>query len=340
MTTPHRSRLSTLVLAVTSCATLAAGALGLSACASDASAPSAGFDRDGGVDAPSTGMQCRRTEDCPAHNDVCVFTSGSILGVCGPPPDEGRCDPDEGALDAPGCYPGARCQPVPRERSAAGGLCSFQAPQAPVFTSPVALPKISVTAPGALTVLRPTDGVQLRWTPPALPPDAVVVAVVLARPPQRAGAANRIANPADVVWAWASTDPGASTTPGAVALEAGHRGVTASGELGPRYAGNLLPAGRYWWFVFAQRAGVVVAASDVLSFRVGRDFASVACATVDDCTRLIPGELPDTVGCVEGACRRRCASDFDCPGVGGRCELTVTVSADARRGAFCTPVTP
>jgi hypothetical protein len=87
--------------------------------------------------------------------------------------------------------------------------------------------------------------------------------------------------------------------------------------------------------------GVVVAASDVVSFRVGNEFPTVACESVDACTAAIAGELPDTIACVEGRCRQRCASDLDCPGVGTRCELgTALLPLDydgaLRHGAFCT----
>jgi hypothetical protein len=180
--------------------------------------------------------------------------------------------------------------------------------------------------------------VQLRWTPPQLPADAITVAAIFKNVPQRVGDSNRVANPGDLLWIWSSTDPGTSTRPGVVALDAGHRGVTATGEMGPAFGTSRLPAGRYWWFVYALRNGSVVSTSNVLPFRVGSDTAAVACASVDDCTRLIPGELPDTVSCIASRCRRRCASDLDCPGAGVRCEFETTIASPGgiRRGAFCT----
>ncbi|MFO0646185.1 MAG: hypothetical protein U0326_08095 [Polyangiales bacterium] len=334
MSTTHPS-VRALCLTALSIAAIGFGASVLGACsAGDVSSPSGAFDRDAGVKGP----QCRRTDDCTTHNLICVFETGSSLGTCQVPPDRGRCTPSsDAALENPSCYPGARCEPVPTPQSPSGGLCSFQAPQAPLFRLPVTSPKFSATAPGGFTVIRPADGVQLRWTPPAIPADAITVAVVFKNVPQRDGTTNRIANPNDILWIWTSTDPGTSTRPGVVALEAGHRGLSANGEVGPRFGTNQLEAGRYWWFVFALQNGVVLATSDVLPFRVGADFSSVACASVDDCTRMIPGELPDTVACIANRCRRRCASDLDCPGVGSRCDLDAIVpGSGVRRGAFCT----
>lgn len=340
-----RAFASTTARTLVATAVLLAGASGLAACASDTGAPGATyFPNDAPAATPDASFRgCLRTADCLLLNHICAFRDGTGTGNCEAPPDEGRCAPDlsPAGVDAPGCYPGARCQPVPTTRSALGGLCSFGSPQAPLFTSPTVLPKISLTAPNLLSELGPTDGVQLRWTPPALPADAVVVATVFDHPPQRDGSANRIANPADLLWIWSSTDPGASTTPGVVALSAGHRGAPNGAALGPAFGTNQLAAGRYWWFVYALRGGVVAAASDVVSFRVGNVFPTVACGSVDACTAAIAGELPDTVACVEGQCRQRCASDLDCPGAGTRCQLGTAVlpidqERTQRHGAFCT----
>ncbi len=331
--------LRALGLTIFSLAAIGVGASALTACGAETGAPSSFRDPDAGVpDVGVGGTQCRRSDDCPTHNEICVFEAGSSLGTCQVPPDRGRCAPTgEDAFDNAACYPGAQCQPVALAQSTSGGLCSFQAPQAPLFGLPPTAPKFSATSPGGLTVIRPSDGVQLRWTPAAIPPDAITVAVVFKNVPQREGTTNRISNPGDIVWIWTSTDPGSSTRPGVVALEAGHRGVSAGGEMGPRFGTNQLGAGRYWWFVFALRNGAVLATSSVLPFRVGGDFASVSCASVDDCTRLIPGELPDTVSCIASRCRRRCASDLDCPGVGSLCEFDAVVpGSGVRRGAFCT----
>lgn len=320
---------------------LASGAYLLAACGSE-SAAGPTFERDASAPddaSPGTTLQCRRTEDCLAHNHICIFDAGAPVGHCEPPRDGGSCTPTgEAVIDNESCYPGARCQEVPATQSASGGLCSFEAPLAPLFSLDTDAPKISAAAPNVLTVLRPTDGVQLRWTPPVVPADTITVAVIFKNVPQRQGNTNRVSNPSDLLWIWSSTDPGSSTRPGTVALESGHRGIAANGELGPDMGTNQLPAGRYWWFVYAMRGGSVVATSDVLPFRVGADAAAVRCGTVDDCTRQIPGELPDNVACITGLCRRRCASDLDCPGVGGHCDLTGTVSgvSSVRRGAFCS----
>ncbi len=331
-----------LCLVAVSAAAAGLGASALVACsAGDVGAPTGFSAYDGGEDAVDAAVRappCRRSDDCPAHNQICVRVGNAALGTCQVPPERGRCEPmrDDAAGNI-ACYPGAWCQPVPASQSSAGGLCSFQAPQAPLFDLPTTAPKFSATSPDGLTVIRPTDGVQLRWTPPAIPADAITVAAVFNNVPHRDGTTNRISNPGDVVWIWSSTDPGTATRPGVVPLEAGHRGVTPNGEMGPRFGTNQLAAGRYWWFVFALRNGTVLATSSVLPFRVGGDFASVSCGSVDDCTRLIPGELPDTVSCIASRCRRRCASDLDCPGVGSVCELDAVIPGSAvRRGAFCT----
>ncbi len=340
-----RTPASITARALLATAALVASASWLAACSDMSGGPTIDRSVDAGpttnVDAGFSG--CQRTADCPQNNHICVFRDGTGTGSCEAPPDEGRCNPNDAptGVDAPGCYPGARCQAVPTTRSMLGGLCSFQSPQAPLFTSPAVLPTISLTAPNLLSELRPADGVQLRWTPPALPADAIVVATVFNRPPQRDGGVNRIANPSDLLWMWSSTAPGASTMPGVVALSAGHRGAPNGASLGPAFGTNQLAAGRYWWFVYALRGGVVVAASDVVSFRVGNEFPTVACGSVDACTAAIAGELPDTIACVDGRCRQRCASDLDCPGVGTRCELGIALlppddGGALRHGAFCT----
>jgi hypothetical protein len=209
-----------------------------------------------------------------------------------------------------------------------------------VFTSAIELPKISVTSPNVLTVLRPADGISLQWTPPAMSPDTELVAVILKSPPRRVSGANRIANPSDLVWIWSTTAPGENTLPGRVPLNAGHGGLDAQGGLGVPYARSTLAEGRYWWFVYGIRRGVVTLASDVLSFRVGSGGPQVSCARVDDCVRQIVGELPDTVACIAGTCRRRCASNFDCPGSPNTCDFVTTlvptvVSERPPRGGYC-----
>jgi hypothetical protein len=91
--------------------------------------------------------------------------------------------------------------------------------------------------------------------------------------------------------------------------------------------------------------GGVRATSEVFSFRVGGDIAEQPCTSVDECVALIPGESADLVACVYGLCRRRCASDMDCPGAGRGCDVTTTLSPpdggmvdnDIPRGGFCGP---
>lgn len=335
-----------LVVVSFSLVVAAAMSLSFAACADRADfSPTSRAGDAGDDDGPFTAVQqCVRTEDCRHHNELCLPTPGQAVRSCQLPPMNAACDVDAdgGVGDTSACYPGARCQPVPRDLSMRGGLCSFQGPQAPTFVVDDAAPKISLSEPNALRRYDNTNAVTLRWTRPTLPADAITVAVILRNVPQRDGQTNRLRNPQDLVWIWASTDPG-NATPGEVSLSAGHTSVAADGSLGARYATERLGNGRYWWFVYALRAGRVVAASDVVSFRVGPDFVSVPCTTVETCTRALPGEAADTVACVGGRCRRRCASDIDCPGQGARCEFTMTVTATADenipRGAFCSVVT-
>ncbi len=328
-----------LVRALTSVICVLAAARALVACGDMAASGATSPEADAGTDAATSG--CRRADDCPDHNDLCVFDSPTATnGRCAPPVDEGRCTPDStgSVVGTSQCYPGARCEPVPANLSALGGLCSFHAPAAPLFTSGITLPKISLSSPDGFTTLRAEDGVQLRWVPPAVPADAIMVAAVLRAPPQRAQGANRVANAGDVVWLWSSQDPGTAAQPGTVALEAGWR-VGSAGQPTARFGTNVLAEGRYWWFVYAIRAGTVVATSDVLSFTVGALADGGACVLVDQCVAQMPGELPDTVACIQGQCRRRCASDLDCPGLGARCDLQTTVRTELstpRRGGYCT----
>lgn len=295
---------------------------------------------DAGADAGATFQQCVHHDDCPQHNQLCLLTPGMAVRSC-QAPTTAECMPGDAPMgvDVLGCYPGARCQPVTADLSRSGGLCSFQGPRAPAFELDPTTPKISLTEPNALLRYAPTQALTLRWTRPALPADAITVAAIFKRVPQRVGQDNRVANPQDIVWLWASTEPGAAM-PGEVSLRAGRTGLAADGSLGPAYPRDRLDAGRYWWFVYALRAGRVVATSDVLSFLVGDDVPSITCSDVETCTRALPaGEASDAVACVGGRCRRRCASDVDCPGAGGRCAFEETVSATGRasipRGAFC-----
>jgi hypothetical protein len=296
-----------------------------------------GVPYDAGVDVPSREGTCTSSRECLVHNQQCL-PSSSGLRTCQVPSNMGTCTPAD-VQNNDQCYPDARCQAVSTSESVTGGLCSFQAPAAPVFSFDLRVPKISVTAPDALTVLRPSDGIRLSWVPPAVSADTVVVAVVMKNVPQREGLSNRIGNLADVVWLWSSTTPGTATQPGNVPLEAGRQSVNADGSLGQPFATNLLTAGRYWWFVYALRNGVVVTASDVLNFRVGENFTRVECINVDNCTRQIPGELPDTVACINGQCRRRCASHFDCGGISNRCEMQMAIvdrgATQPPRGGYC-----
>ncbi len=294
------------------------------------------------ADAPVSPLGCGTTSQCEAHNALCVRDTAAPDGRCAPPTDNGHCTPTGtttgGMVD--NCYPGATCLPVPAMLSARGGMCSFAGAPGEVFRVPGA-PKIALIDPTPFNEYQPTQALTLRWTPPAgTTADTTTVAVLFKRLPQRDANFNRLSNPADIVWIWSSTDP-AGAAAGAVSLRAGRRGLRADGSLGPSFDADTLPAGRYWWMTYTLREGAVRAASDAFTFRVGGDVAEQECRVVDQCTALIPGETADRVACVYGRCKRRCASDLDCPGARRRCATDVTVPSPGGnapmlpRGAYC-----
>ncbi len=92
---------------------LASGAYLLAACGSE-SAAGPTFERDASAPddaSPGTTLQCRRTEDCLAHNHICIFDAGATSGHCEPPRDGGSYTPTcEAAIDNASCYPGAHPQ--------------------------------------------------------------------------------------------------------------------------------------------------------------------------------------------------------------------------------------
>jgi hypothetical protein len=289
-----------------------------------------------------SGSPCTQTRDCMQYNEICVAVGdGGTEKTCNPPPNGGRCSPGT-TNETATCYPDARCQPVATTVAGMTGLCSFQPVPAPIFNFDRRTPKISVTAPNTETELRPVDGIRLSWVPPAVSADTVVVAVVMKSFPQREGLSNRISNIADIQWIWSSTAPGTSTQPGNVPLEAGRRSINPDGSLGQPYATNILVPGRYWWFVYAMRNGVVVTASDILNFRVGTDNAVVSCADVNQCAAAYRGHPADTLACIDSKCMHRCASDLDCSGIGTRCNttraLTSAETTTLRRGGYCEQI--
>ena len=284
--------------------------------------PGDSIRRDAGevVVPPSADAICGVTSNCRNGSTVCVRSPGASMGTCEPPPSQGECQPDGASEgEAVGCYPSARCSPAPRALSARGGLCTFGG--APLTVFPVSQSaKIALVGPTQFDVLRADEAVALRWTPPSRQsPDTVAVALVMRRPPQRVEGANRIRNPEDLVWIWSTTAPRGAAT-GEVSLRAGFDGLNPDGSLRAAYGRDTLPAGRYWWLTFTIANGLLQAASDAVSFRVGEDFSARPCEAVADCLALVPGETADRVLCLRGQCRRRCASALDCPGAGRRCD--------------------
>lgn len=322
----------------------AASADALAACASSEQPPNGPTNaRDAGIDR-LFGATCGVTSQCAAHNHICVREQGANEGECLPPTRGGLCAPTGEATspELPNCFPGARCQPVPRTQSDLGGMCSFTGTPGAVFTLPGA-PKIALLEPSPFNTYAERQAITFRWTPPAdATADTAAVAVLMRRVPQRDAGYNRLSNPRDIVWIWSSTAPGGAA-PGVVSLRAGHQGVRTDGSLGPSFAADTLPAGRYWWMTYTIRDGGVRATSDVFSFRVGPDVAEEPCGNVEECVARVPGESADLVACVYGQCRRRCASDLDCPGAGRRCAVEATlgppdggvVDRTIARGAYC-----
>jgi len=313
----------------------------LVACASNDVSPSSDVASDAGAD--STGparASCGISGQCMAHNHVCVLERSG--GTCAAPPLRGLCSPTRSSTpEASDCYPDAVCAPVPRELSSEGGMCTFGNAPGEVFQLP-GVDKIALIGPTQFNEYPQTQPITFRWMPPSRQStDTIAVAVLLKRPPLRDTFSNRLRNVEDIVWIWSSTDPRGAAA-GAVSLRAGHRGLRADGSLGPAFETDTLPTGRYWWMTYTLRDGIVRASSDAVTFRVGDDILDRPCSNVSQCIALIPGETSDRVACVYGRCKRRCASDLDCPGARQRCALDVTLeaSSDASstsipRGAYC-----
>lgn len=328
----------TIARALTAALLAVTAARALAACA-DGGSPAGNLAvPDGGP----TASPCGVTSNCANHNEFCVRGPSANEGACIAPMNGGLCAPTASPLaEVPGCYPGARCQPVPTTQSPLGGMCSFGEAPGAVFQV-AGGEKIALQEPSPFNTYTAEQAITFRWTPPAgQTADTTAVTVLTRRPPLREPQHNRLRNPQDIVWIWASTDPGGAA-PGAVSLRAGRRGLRADGSLGEGFSADTLPAGRYWWLTYTLRDGAVRAASDVFTFRVGPDVAEEPCANVSQCIERIPGEPADLIACVYGRCRRRCASDVDCPGARRRCAVSQTLSPpdggapeELPRGAFC-----
>jgi hypothetical protein len=313
----------------------------LSACGADQATAGPSFEGgiDGGVGVPSR-QPCRVTANCDARNEVCVRTGGVELGECVPP--SGTCDP-EAPIEGQ-CYPDARCDLSVR-RPDGQGSCSFQSPARAVF--PAVDVRILLDAPRAETELFPTSGFSFQWQPLRGVAGAVTVAMVTRAPPTFDPLSGRITNRGDVVWAWSTAEAGNTAgdtraVDGTVPVRFGHAGVARDGSFGPPWGRDSMPAGAYWWFVYAIRQGEVVATSVAQGFVVGAAPARpVSCDPAVGASACVgPGELPELFECYQSQCRRRCASDLDCRVEGTVCRFDATVIAGAgvRRGAFCATV--
>lgn len=284
-------------------------------------------------------ISCQRTSECDS-NRFCQLTTTRV----GPnlPTTTGRCVIPTGACESAAtverdCYPGARCEirGTPGDGGVAlGGRCTFAPPTHQGFA---VSERITLRRPSDNALVDTTEDLSLQWEPPTARSGAprTTVAVVMDAVPSRAPEANQIANRTHIRWIWSSADPGGPVQDGVVPFVYGSRGVSAEGSLGPRWARGTLPPGTYVWFVYSILLGEVVASSDVQKFTVmsPTPLPSV-CATVIDC--LVPGEIPETLGCVVGRCRRRCASDLDCEAYAGRCDFNVTTGLRTRHGAYCS----
>lgn len=305
----------------------------LSACGSDSATANVPSIDAGAI----AGEPCLRTTDCTRRNEVCVRRDG-LNGFCEPP--SGACDP-EAPIEGQ-CYPEARCDlsvVAPDGR----GRCSFQAPSRAVF--PIGS-RIALETPTQDTELFPTTGFSFRWEPLRDAGGAVTVAMVSREPPSYDPARGRLANWPAVVWAWSTAETGngsgdSRAVDGTVPVRFGHRGVARDGSFGAAWEGDTLPAGAYWWFVYAIRRGEVVATSVAQPFFVGpAPVRPVSCSRSADC--VPPGEAPELFECYAAQCRRRCASEVDCRATNTRCALGAMVfssgGAGVRRGAFCETV--
>jgi hypothetical protein len=296
----------------------------LDACGADAMLSGAAREVDGG--APTLDPTCSRTQDCAA-NRVCQPSPGESVSRCRVP--SGRCSPERVAVD---CYPDARCETA----SGRDGFCSFRPAVRMVFntTSTIALER-----PNRESDLSATSGVLLQWTPLRGVSGAVTLAVITDAIPTLDFATGRIQNADRVRWIWSSAEPGGPVMDGTVPLRYGRAGVLRDGRLGAAYGGDTLPAGMYYWFVYAMLRGEVVASSVAQTFRVGLAVPDLRrCTTVSDCFESSADAL--LFDCITGLCKRRCASDLDCET--GRCALEAPPPSGGRRGAFCAaqPVDP
>lgn len=333
--TSHTRALVRLVASVV----LAASSAGvLSACANSGDAsPMTG--REGGADSgafAAARQSCTVTADCDARNEVCGRPGTAFAGQCVPP--SGMCQP-EAPIEGQ-CYPDARCD-VSLRLAEGQGYCSFQAPARPVF--PVER-RIELGSPLAITELLATSGFSFQWQPLRGVAGAITVAMVSTQPPTFDPISGRLTNRGDVVWAWSTAEPGDATggsraMDGTVPVRFGRRGVARDGTFGPRWTGDTMPPGQYWWFVYAISQGEVVATSVAQGFVVAAaPTRPQRCSRSTECVG--PGELPELFECYQSQCRRRCASDLDCRAAGTTCafEDTVLASAGVRRGAFCGTV--
>lgn len=265
------------------------------------------------------GTACMSTENCPS-NLLCRFSQREGRSVCSLP--DGSCTPERVAVD---CYSDARCD----TSSGAAGQCSFRPPARAVFG--VAQP-ITLERPNRQSDLPESAGVLLQWSPPRGLTGAVTVAAIMNDLPSLDVATGRIRNQANVKWIWSSAEPGGPVMEGTVPLRYGRAGVTREGRLGPTYAGDTLPAGLYYWFVFATVQGEVVASSVAQVFRVGRALPDLrSCNSVSDCFETAADAA--LFDCVSNLCRRRCASNLDCEV--GTCAFDEAPPPGQRRGAYC-----
>jgi hypothetical protein len=218
------------------------------------------------------------------------------------------------------------------------GSCSFQSPARAAF--PVER-RIALEAPNAATELLAQSGFSFQWQPLRGVAGAVTVVMAATAPPNFDPVTGRIVNRADVVWAWSTAETGntagdSRAVDGTVPVRFGRRGVNRDGSFGAAWGTNTLPAGPYWWFVYAISQGEVVATSVAQGFVVAASPTRPrSCARSAECVG--PGDLPELFECYQSQCRRRCASDLDCRAEGTVCRFDDTVVADSgvRRGAFC-----
>jgi hypothetical protein len=246
------------------------------------------------------------------------------------------------------CYPQSRCAST----DGVQGQCTVQPPlpAAPSFGS--ARTGIALSAPADEQRFASGQAVDLRWDPPAAGAgQRVTVALIMDAVPHVDPGTGQVDGRERIVWAWSSLDAGDSSHDGQVSLRDGRRGVLADGQLGPAWGRPTLEDGRYYWFVFQLRNGVVEAASPVRQFWVGNACGRTLrpvheCAVAAECVDTV--EYPELAGCglsleatpgTKPACLRHCASDVDCCG-DLVCELEripALAPAGGRRMGFCVP---